>query len=164
MPRVVIPDPNLKFNHKQHLDKQIPCSSCHGDLSKVDLATRAQLPTMAQCLGCHDNRMPSSTKAQAQRPTTSPAQVENKPPVCWADGYPAVQAALRQFVTLQQSDGFLATRFQAACWHLGSFAGMSTGWTGRKPPSAALNDPEVLCDVPQPGVVSVVPQRRGQAV
>lgn len=143
VPRVVIPDPNLKFNHKQHLEKQIPCSSCHGDLSKVDLATRAQLPTMAQCLGCHDNRMPSSTKAQAQRPTTSPAQVENKAGLLGGrvSRGPSPRCGTCH---LQQSDGLLATRFPSGVLApsgllRGDVHGMDWKGNHRQP---ALSDPE----------------------
>jgi hypothetical protein len=52
----VIPSPNVKFDHKAHLDRSIPCARCHGDLKDVALATRAQLPSMPLCLGCHDSR------------------------------------------------------------------------------------------------------------
>jgi hypothetical protein len=54
--RVVVPAPFLKFDHKAHAEKLIDCARCHGDLSKVDLADRAQLPTMSSCLECHDSR------------------------------------------------------------------------------------------------------------
>ncbi len=63
VPRVAIPSPNLKFNHKAHADKKIACATCHGDLAaeNVALATRAQLPKMGLCLECHDgNRAPSA--------------------------------------------------------------------------------------------------------
>jgi hypothetical protein len=53
--RVEMPVPYLKFNHQIHVGRQIPCARCHGDLSQVDLAGRAQLPRMAQCLGCHND-------------------------------------------------------------------------------------------------------------
>jgi hypothetical protein len=51
--RVQIPAPHIKFNHKAHAAKGIGCQRCHGDLRQVDLATRAQLPTMPLCLSCH---------------------------------------------------------------------------------------------------------------
>lgn len=61
-PRIVVPPPNLKFNHKIHVDKKIRCQTCHGDLlkEKVGLATRAQLPTMPLCLTCHDSKKASA--------------------------------------------------------------------------------------------------------
>ena len=49
--RVRLETPPLKFDHAAHA--KTPCSGCHGDLSKVDLATRAHLPTMQSCLACH---------------------------------------------------------------------------------------------------------------
>lgn len=52
--RVEFPAPNLKFNHKVHVDKRIACTTCHGQMDEVTLATRMQLPKMATCLDCHD--------------------------------------------------------------------------------------------------------------
>ena len=52
---VVIPAPNLKFNHKLHVARGMRCQSCH-PVEKVDLATRAELPRMASCLTCHDGQ------------------------------------------------------------------------------------------------------------
>ncbi|MFT7624762.1 MAG: hypothetical protein ACI9WU_003952 [Myxococcota bacterium] len=52
-----IPVPNLKMNHKVHIDKGIACSRCHGDLSGVQVATRENaLPSMNTCLECHDGK------------------------------------------------------------------------------------------------------------
>lgn len=52
--RVDLPPPNLKFNHRLHASQGVGCPVCHGDLSQVDRAGRAQLPSMGQCLRCHD--------------------------------------------------------------------------------------------------------------
>jgi hypothetical protein len=49
--RVYLATPPLKFDHAAHA--KTSCAHCHGDLSKVDLATRAHLPTMTSCLACH---------------------------------------------------------------------------------------------------------------
>lgn len=51
--RIYLTPSPLKFDHAAH-NKQ-SCESCHGDMTKVDLATAAQLPTMASCLTCHTN-------------------------------------------------------------------------------------------------------------
>lgn len=61
--KIVLPAPNLKFNHKLHVGKKIRCQECHGDLLKeeVGLATRLQLPKMKLCLGCHDGRTAKQT-------------------------------------------------------------------------------------------------------
>jgi hypothetical protein len=55
--RVVVPTPNLKFNHKAHVDKKVRCETCHGELEaeNVALATREQLPKMMLCLQCHND-------------------------------------------------------------------------------------------------------------
>ncbi len=50
---LAFPAPNVKFPHDAHLAKKIPCDRCHGELGKVGLATRAQLPKMETCLDCH---------------------------------------------------------------------------------------------------------------
>jgi hypothetical protein len=41
----------LKFGHASHATT--PCARCHGDMTRVDLATREQLPRMSTCLECH---------------------------------------------------------------------------------------------------------------
>ncbi|HMU41010.1 MAG TPA: cytochrome c3 family protein [Pseudomonadota bacterium] len=109
--RIVIPEPNLKFNHKQHLDKQIPCSTCHGDLSKVDLATRAQLPTMAVCLTCHDNRTASPAKP-APGSTEPPSPADSKP-THWTSRAGRGPSPRCATCHLQQPDGLLVTRFSS---------------------------------------------------
>ncbi len=49
--RITMETPPLKFDHAAH--GKTPCAGCHGDLSRVELATRRHLPTMASCLTCH---------------------------------------------------------------------------------------------------------------
>jgi len=51
--RLVIPTPNLRMNHKVHLDRNIQCSQCHGMVENLELATRDQMPRMAGCFTCH---------------------------------------------------------------------------------------------------------------
>lgn len=50
---VVVPTAHLKFDHQVHLERNVPCATCHGSFEKVGLATRAQLPKMETCLECH---------------------------------------------------------------------------------------------------------------
>ena len=57
--RVVMPAPNLKFDHAVHVQKGVACTRCHAALDRIDLATRNQLPTMGLCLTCHDSRRAS---------------------------------------------------------------------------------------------------------
>jgi hypothetical protein len=51
--RLVIPPPNLVFNHKAHADRNIGCGQCHGAVEALELATRDQLPRMRGCFRCH---------------------------------------------------------------------------------------------------------------
>ncbi|MCA9688801.1 MAG: cytochrome c3 family protein [Nannocystaceae bacterium] len=44
----------LHFSHKAHLARGTDCATCHGDMSKVRLATSLQLPDEGTCLRCHD--------------------------------------------------------------------------------------------------------------
>jgi len=48
-----VPTPNLVFNHKKHVSKNINCQQCHGSVEELELATRDQLPRMRGCFGCH---------------------------------------------------------------------------------------------------------------
>lgn len=51
------PEPNLKFNHKIHVDKGVGCGVCHQGVDKVGVATRDNaLPLMGTCLTCHDGK------------------------------------------------------------------------------------------------------------
>jgi hypothetical protein len=54
--RVQIPSPNLRFDHKAHVGRQVACTQCHRGLDRVDLAGRGELPEMALCLSCHDSQ------------------------------------------------------------------------------------------------------------
>jgi hypothetical protein len=55
-PRVALARPNLKFNHRLHATRGIGCESCHASAAKEGMVTRADLPMMASCLGCHDGK------------------------------------------------------------------------------------------------------------
>lgn len=48
------PRPQLTFNHQLHAKLGSACEDCHGDMTKVRLATTLQLPREADCLACHD--------------------------------------------------------------------------------------------------------------
>ncbi len=52
-PRLVVPFPNIKFNHHLHASRGIACETCHAQVAKQALATEADLPRMAVCLDCH---------------------------------------------------------------------------------------------------------------
>ena len=65
-PRVEIPAPYIKFNHKVHVDRDIACARCHGTMADVDLGTRADLPRMPLCLECHNQIVALKKKANAK--------------------------------------------------------------------------------------------------
>lgn len=51
------PRPLLHFNHQSHLTRggqTLSCATCHGDMSKVRVASTLQLPDEADCLKCHN--------------------------------------------------------------------------------------------------------------
>jgi hypothetical protein len=50
-----IPRPNMVFDHKKHLSRNINCQQCHGEVQELELATRDQLPRMRGCFGCHQH-------------------------------------------------------------------------------------------------------------
>lgn len=49
----LFPAPMIHFSHARHLRRGAGCATCH-DMAGVGLATREQLPRMADCLACHD--------------------------------------------------------------------------------------------------------------
>ncbi|HVY25244.1 MAG TPA: cytochrome c3 family protein [Polyangiaceae bacterium] len=75
--RVVVPKPNLRFDHKKHVtDARMPCSRCHGKVEDLTLATRDQLPHMKDCVGCH---VLGSADAGAQPKLAKSAAARRKP-------------------------------------------------------------------------------------
>ena len=55
---LVAPPANLKFSHKLHAERGVPCARCHGDLARegAGIATRLDLPREATCLSCHEGK------------------------------------------------------------------------------------------------------------
>ena len=51
-----MPRPNLKFNHRLHATRGLGCALCHTAAAGQGMVTRADLPMMASCLGCHDGK------------------------------------------------------------------------------------------------------------
>ena len=65
-----VPPAPLHFDHRRHAAKGIGCTQCHGDISRVGLATREHLPSMELCVDCH--RQESVSTACATCHTTRP--------------------------------------------------------------------------------------------
>jgi cytochrome c7-like protein len=51
-----IPNPNIKFGHKNHLKAGVGCAACHGNVPQKTVATRDDYPTMDRCIACHESR------------------------------------------------------------------------------------------------------------
>jgi hypothetical protein len=66
--RVVLPRPNLRFDHRAHAVRNIGCRQCHAAVAERGLATRADLPTMRRCFDCHAAEGPSAGDARAECP------------------------------------------------------------------------------------------------
>lgn len=60
-----IPRPNLTFSHNKHVSRNIGCAQCHGEVQRLELATRDQLPRMRGCLRCHQ-RPDSASRGEAK--------------------------------------------------------------------------------------------------
>lgn len=43
------------FNHSAHVNKNIPCTECHGKVENMDVVRQVSKFTMAACLECHRN-------------------------------------------------------------------------------------------------------------
>ncbi|GGB48396.1 cytochrome c [Tistrella bauzanensis] len=52
-----VPD-YVYFNHSIHLDRGVPCVTCHGRVDQMALMKRAQALQMEWCLDCHRNPAP----------------------------------------------------------------------------------------------------------
>lgn len=53
-----VPD-YVYFNHSIHVNRGVPCETCHGRVDKMPLMTRGQPFEMKFCLECHRNPAPS---------------------------------------------------------------------------------------------------------
>ncbi len=84
--RMVIPSPNLRFDHKKHLDRNIGCQQCHGRVEELELATREQLPRMAGCFSCHAMPGPSQGAAKGDCKTCHLTEVTGKMVQTFATG------------------------------------------------------------------------------
>ena len=72
-PRVALTRPNLKFNHRLHATRGIGCELCHGNAAAEAMVTRADLPMMSSCLGCHNGKQEASKPARRRPPAVRPA-------------------------------------------------------------------------------------------
>lgn len=69
------PKPMLTFNHQLHAKAGSACEDCHGDMSKVRLASVLQLPDEQSCLTCHDGQG-ATDACSACHPTESSGRLK----------------------------------------------------------------------------------------
>ncbi len=69
------PRPLLVFNHQLHASAGSACEDCHGDMSRVRLATSLQLPSEQDCLTCHDG-FGATNRCGACHPTESSGRLQ----------------------------------------------------------------------------------------
>ncbi len=78
-PRVVLSRPNIKFNHRMHATRGIGCELCHATASTAAMVTRADLPMMASCLGCHNGKhegLQASARCGGCHPTQADGRLQ----------------------------------------------------------------------------------------
>lgn len=85
--RIVIPPsrvvpPRVTFSHATHRTTPGGCERCHAGVRSADIATRAHLPTMRDCLGCHFVAGLVDATRSASSPTPCTACHEALPDGC----------------------------------------------------------------------------------
>jgi hypothetical protein len=54
------PEAHVRFDHAPHLRANVDCATCHGDVGKGTVATRAVNHTMGFCVDCHRSKQASN--------------------------------------------------------------------------------------------------------
>lgn len=54
-----VEESHVRFNHAPHIRGGVDCTTCHGDVSKMTVATRAVDHTMEFCVSCHREKKAS---------------------------------------------------------------------------------------------------------
>ncbi len=57
------PTARLRFSHATHVSQGVACVSCHVGVQDTTIATRANMPTMRDCLQCHGGASPTAPTA-----------------------------------------------------------------------------------------------------
>jgi hypothetical protein len=69
VPVAQVPD-FVHFTHRPHIAAGLNCETCHGDMTKVDIAINPQVMNMGWCLTCHKNRTEDNS---SNNPNNDPA-------------------------------------------------------------------------------------------
>lgn len=48
-----VEESHVRFNHAPHIRRGVECATCHGDVSRMTVATRTVEHTMQFCVSCH---------------------------------------------------------------------------------------------------------------
>lgn len=65
------------FSHSVHVNKDIECESCHGEIKQMEKVGQLKSFTMGSCLNCHRN-------AHDKMPYFKVEEINNGPDYCWA--------------------------------------------------------------------------------
>lgn len=104
--RVLVPKPNLRFNHQKHVTGQrMACARCHGKVEELTLATRDQLPRMKECVTCH---VLGSGDGRGGQPDRAPLNAKAAPGVARAKASGACTTC-----HLSEASGMLTTSFKS---------------------------------------------------
>lgn len=51
---------HVRFSHKAHINAKVACTTCHGDVTKMDTIIQARNFVMGECVSCHrQNKAPT---------------------------------------------------------------------------------------------------------
>jgi hypothetical protein len=61
-----LPD-HVRFVHSAHIDANVPCATCHGDITEAKIVKQVNALNMGECMGCHRDtqNQPASSAAPA---------------------------------------------------------------------------------------------------
>jgi len=54
----------IQYNHKKHIDAGLSCTDCHVD---AETHLRASIPTLTDCMGCHEEAVTESSEEEVLR-------------------------------------------------------------------------------------------------
>ena len=61
-----LPD-HVRFVHSAHIDANVPCATCHGDITEAGVVKQINALNMGECMACHRDtqNQPASSAAPA---------------------------------------------------------------------------------------------------
>lgn len=63
-----ISDYSIKFSHQQHIESGADCESCHSAIWQKEVSVPYVLPTMVECMDCHESKAVSNECADCHMP------------------------------------------------------------------------------------------------